>query len=324
MDRSPVHPYAARIVTAYLVLSHTDPPLVARLVDRLLRGDPDCVVVVDHQADGPPLSLTPSPRLHLRRSARPGGWGGFGLVAAVLDALVWMRSELDPDWVVLLSGQDYPAVPPAQTAARLRSDGHDAYVELWHDLAGPPATVVQRWWHARYFFRWSLTPLNLPARGEGLREGLQRRISFAQPWVFIWSLQRGGGTRIGLRRRRTPFGPGFTCRGGSQWFALSRKALASVIDQVERRPEIVRHYRRTLIPDESFFNTLIANDPDLRLADSNLHFWRFDGPGDSHAAVLEPADLPAIERSGRPFVRKVDADGELVAELDRRIGLSDG
>jgi hypothetical protein len=316
-----------RAPIAYLVLSHTEPALVARLADRLLRGDERCHVVVDHDRAGPPLDGLPAdPRLHRRLSARSGGWGGFGLVQAVLGAFGAVRRELDPDWVVLLSGQDYPAQPLAAVREHLAASGADAHMTVLREVTDGDGEQ-DRFWHARYFNRWMRlprAPAMLPEPLRAKRRNLQHRVSMGQRHVFLWSLPRGSGTLVGVRRRRTPFGPGYPCWAAYQWLALSRHALGVLERELSARPELVALYRRSVIPDESLLQTLLLNAPDVRVAQPNLTFQRPAGLGDAHAADLELADLEAIVASGRPFARKMHAGRslELMAALDARLGLS--
>ena len=304
------------------MLSHTDPPLVRRLVDRLVTGDPTCAVVVDHDPAGPGLGeLGPAGRVHVRGTPRAGGWGGFGLVDGTLRSLDWIRRELAPAWVVLLSGQHYPTQPPARVRDQLLATDADALMDAWRVVDAVPASEADRWWTARYFDAWwSLprAPIGLPAAGTRIRLGLQRRLSLAQPWLFVWSLPRGQGTRVGVRRRRVPFSPEWPCRAGSQWFALSARALEGVCAFAQRRPDVVAHYRRTIIPDESFFVTVVGNDPDLRPAGPSPTYAPIDG---SHAALLQLSDLDAVVASGRFFARKVEsvASAALLDALDERI-----
>ncbi len=46
---------------------------------------------------------------------------------------------------------------------------------------------------------------------------------------------------------------------GSQWWALSRDAVKYILDFVARRRDLVRFYKRSLIPDEMFFQTVLGN-----------------------------------------------------------------
>lgn len=304
---------------AFIVLSHTQPALVARLARRLLAGDPEAHVIVEHDPGGPPLELRDGDRLHVRVSTAPRAWGGFGLVAGVLEALRFAHDRLDPEWIVLVSGQDYPAAPAREIRRRLEASGQDALMQVRHDVDPDAREGAAAWWRARYFMRWYRWPLGGTRLGPR-REGLQRRLSMAQPFVFVWTLPRGAGTYVGFRRRRTPFGPDFVCRAGSQWFALGRAARVSVLEQLRRRPELIAYYERTIIPDESFFTTLVTNDPALRVGEQDLTFTSMGGAGEAHARVLEAGDLDAILASGRPLVRKVDPElsAGLMDALDAR------
>jgi hypothetical protein len=313
---------------AYLVLSHTHPELVGRLSDRLLRGDDECHVVVDHESAGPALRpwLPPHPRLRTRISERPGGWGGYGLVSAVLDAFAAIRRDLDPDWVVLLSGQDYPVQPPRELRLKLQSSSADVHLTVLCQVPSEARGGMARWWHVRYYFRWwtlPRLPAVLPLPISRKRVHAVHRFSMAQRRLFLWSLPRGSGTRIGVRRAEIPFSNSYPCWGAYQWLAVSRRGLETLQRELSARPELVQLYKTSVIPDESMIQTVLLNAPDLVTTEPNLTFQRPTGEGDAHAAELTLDDLPAILASGRPFARKMHPDRSrtLMDTLDRRLGL---
>ncbi len=319
-------PPGGRVV--YVVLAHTDPAQLDRLVTRLLGDDPDCHVVVDHDARAPVptwSSEARGPRLHVARRPRRGGWGGFGLVEATLAALRFSRERLDPDWVVLLSGQDYPTANGASIRDRLRREGGDAHLEPGR-VVRPDGRRADAYAHARYFYRWfglphRLDTARLPPGLRRLALGAQHRLSLAQGLVFVWTLPRGAGTHVGFRRRCHPFHGELRCRLGSQWLALSRRGLAAVGEAVERQPGYVAHFRRSLIPDEAFFTSLVLADPTLTVHPHSPTYVRMaEAAGGAHPEVLGAGDLEAVLASGRCFARKVDstASGELLAALDAR------
>jgi hypothetical protein len=319
---------AARPPITYLVLSHTHPELVGRLSDRLLRGDESCHVVVDHQRSAPPIEpwLPREPRIRTRISARPGGWGGYGLVSAVLDAFADIRRELDPDWIVLLSGQDYPVQAPRELRHKLQSSSADVHLTVLGQVPGEASGGLARWWHVRYYFRWwSLPhlPAVLPPPIRRKRVHAVHRLSMAQRRLFVWSLPRGSGTRIGIPRAQTPFSDSYPCWAGYQWLAVSRRGVETLERELTARPELAQLYRTSVIPDESMIQTVLLNSPDLVNAQPNLTFQRPTGEGDAHAAELTIDDLPAILASGRAFARKMhpDRSNTLMDTLDRRLGL---
>ena len=313
----------------FLVFSHTEPALVLRLTARLLEGDPLCHVVVDHEIDGSPLDVSAlrHPRVTLRTSARPGGWGGYGLVSAVLDAYAAIRRELDPDWIVLLSGQDYPVRRVSEVRNLLSKSSADVHLTILHKILPGAHDGDLRWWHARYYFRWwtlPRTPSFLPASFRRRRQNVQYRMSMGQRWVFLWTTPRESGTHVGYRRRRTPFSLSYPCWTGQQWLAASRHALSILERELEDRPDIPRLYRRSVIPDESMIQTLLMNAPTVTCTEPNLTYQRPAGAGGAHADNLTLDDLPALIASGRLFARKMHStvSSELMDELDVLIGFT--
>ena len=128
-----------------------------------------------------------------------------------------------------------------------------------------------------------------------------------------------GAIRIGLRRFRTPFSKGATCFKGSQWFAASQKAVQTLI----RQTRLVKYYRRSLIPDESFVQTVLLNTPELRVCNADLWFTRWQRDAD-HPDVLTADDVPDAIASGKLFARKFDIGTDAVAldRIDKHIGSS--
>jgi hypothetical protein len=324
--------YTAAVATprvAYVILNHRGGPQLARLVATLLNSDPEGRIVVHHDGRHAELDLGANanePRVHVLESTTRRDWAGWPITAASLEAIAVAEDEAD--WIVLLSGQDYPTRSLTEFGAELDASGYDAFVSARPvPESRPPATDtagLYAW--IRTYFTWRRLPdWVLGWLGDGRARSrvasVIRRASLAQPWIFIWSLPAGGGDLIGVRRRTTPFGPMLRCYMGATWLTLSRDAAAKVRRFVAERPDVVDLYRTSVLADESLVLTILLNDPSLRVSLENHHHLRMTGAGEARAAVLTVADLPAIERSGRPFTRKVDltVDPELLDRLDRRI-----
>jgi hypothetical protein len=145
----------------------------------------------------------------------------------------------------------------------------------------------------------------------------------AQKRLFLWSLPRGSGTRMGVPRAETPFSDAYPCWGAYQWFAVSRRGLDTLDRELRARPELVQLYKTSVIPDESMLQTVLLNAPDLVTVQPNLTFQRPTGEGDAHAADLTLDDLPTILASERAFARKMHPDRSwaLMDALDERLGL---
>src|SRR4051812_49850520 len=100
-------------------MSYTHPELVRRLVARLRGG----VVAVHHDprrcalGDVDALVIPPAPI----------EWGHGSQLAAILRSLEWLRSY-DWDWLVLLSGQDYPVRPVPAIEAELLAAPYEPFI----------------------------------------------------------------------------------------------------------------------------------------------------------------------------------------------------
>jgi hypothetical protein len=282
--------------------------------------------MVAHDATGSTVTMASSPRLHIVNEPRTGGWGGYGVVHSTLSAFGWIKRRLDPAWVVLLSGQDYPARSPAAVREALLATEADAHITVQREVPLVPSTPEELWWHARYFYRWRTlprVPVRLPASLARKGGNLQYRLSISQRLVFLWTLPRDLGTAVGVRRADPPFDSSYRCWAASQWMALSRRALQVLFADIARRPELVRTYQQSILPDESLIQTVLINSRDVRIGEPNLTYQRWSGSGNAHAVDLAIDDLEQIVRSGKPFARKMHptASVELMDALDAHTDL---
>lgn len=307
-------------------MSHARPSQVTRLVRTLRRGSPRCYVLVHH--DYRKSHLDPEPleepgAVTVMRAVDPIEWGDFSIVAAALRALEWVHRHVEYDWIVLLSGQDYPVRPLAEIEAQLAASGHDAFVEVDAVLA-PPRGMS----HAdadggglarRYYFRYARLPAPT-LRAPALMRRVARRIALAlsdhQPFVAVHPMPPGVPWRVGVRRRRTPFSADRPCVKGSFWMTLSRRAVAETLATIEREPALLRHYRRAILPDESLLQTLVLAGNGLDVSSTAVRYVSWPSSSSPNPRTLTAADLGVIVGSPAHFARKFDEQVDVTA-LDR-------
>jgi len=308
----------ARMRIAYLILSHVDPPQVVRLVKRLRGDDPDCFVLVHHDPQTSRLSARAfdgyervamlEPPMHVE-------WGGFTQVEVILRAMDYLVNDgPEFDRLVLLSGQDYPLASVGRLRERLERSGDG---ELEHD--GSAAL------HHRYLFAWYRLPRRLEGQlSDAIFSRLSGRFNDRQPFVHFVSGRIG--CRLGIRSRKAPFDASFRPYKGTTWWSLSARCVAYVREYVAARPDVVAWYaRRTLMPDESFFQTILYNAGRFSFRNDDGRFTRWNAPGDASPAFLQSSDLEVALASGKSFARKFDGrrDGDLLTMLDRLARESD-
>ena len=276
---------------AYLILCHRLPGQVARLVRALDVPGAAFFVHLDRGAGASVLrrledELAGLGNVRLVPRMRVG-WASWSVVAATLDCMREVeRTGADPEQTVLLTGQDYPIQPAEQIARDAAEHPDSAYIRH--------------------------RPLPIPEWGpRGGLERLQRlhlRAGRRRLVALPWRLRLPGGLRA---------------HGGSQLWSLGRPHRLYVLDAVRRRPDVVRFFRRTAFPDETFFQTLLACSP-LRdtLVNDNLRYIRWTGGASPE--TLRLADLPELRGSPALFARKLDSsvDRELLDAIDAEL-LSD-
>lgn len=300
----------------YLVRTHRCPAQILRLVRALKRGSPESRVLVWHDASASPLDPGPLlelPGVSVVADPEPTRRGGFSMVEGYFRAADRLLAEGPFDWLLYLSGQDYPAQPLAETERFLAASGFDGFMRHW-DLRSPESPWGKsRRGHRRYGYQY----YDPPAWARPLARAL-RAANGVQPWVHVYLTY---GVQVGLRARRPPFGPGFPCYAGLQWHALSRPCVEHLAAFRRAEPRVIDYYRRTILPDESLFQTVLANAGRFRLANDDRRYYDFGATRDGHPRTLTAADLPLLAGRGYHFARKLDLERhpELFDLLDQRV-----
>jgi hypothetical protein len=297
-----------RVRTAYVVLSHRNPDQVLRLIGVLAEG-PGANVLVRHDPRRSTLDEDEVERLGARtiRDEIDFAWGDWSQLQLLLACLRRATEEVDPDWLLVLSGQDYPLRPMAAIEADLAAEEHDAMLgHAWElDTDGLPDPPADEFF-LRYAYRHYPAPRAMPRL-----PGRLRRLA------YVRELPPPLRPQLGIRRMRTPFHDRFKCFVSADWLTLNRRALRAIMDAP---PDLRRYYRRVAIPSESFFATVLLNDSSLRVARDNRRFVSFEAPLTPHPETLTSADLDRLLASGCDFARKFDTeiDAEVLDALDER------
>src|SRR5215210_219412 len=275
----------------YIITAHTLPDHLVRLVRRLESDAARFFVHVDRRApDGVMAAverdLGGRPDVELLQR-HPVHWGAFGPVRPALegvDALLASPERLD--YGVLLTGQDYPLRPAAEIESTLEAAAGRSFI-TYRAPTGRFLKRLTRWhWHG---------------------EVLGRRVRLPNRFIRL------------TRRRKLP--AGLVPYTGSAHWCLSRDCLEYVAGS---DPDLVRFFRWSAVPDESFFQTILMNSPladtlvndDLRYVD-----W---SEGEASPRVLTSFDLERMVRSSALFARKFDprVDGGVIDALDAHIDAS--
>ncbi len=278
---------------ACVVLAHTDPAHVRRLVAAL---DP-FPVLLHCDARTPEDTFRRmteglgSRVVVLPRQRSP--WGGWGPVAAELAGYERALAETDASHVAVLSGSDHPLVSTAVIEDVLRR------------IPGQSIAYT--------------TPM--PVADWGLDGGR---------WRLRFRFVPRGKRMLWLPVPR-PLPRGVVLAGGSALKLLAREHVVAVVAAVDRNPDLVRRWRHTWIPDETFVPTLLhtpALVPGWHGSGVRGSAWfiRWEGPRTQSPPWLTEDDLDAVRAELRDpgdgvvtlFARKFSTDrsGALLDAID--------
>ena len=218
---------------AAVVLAHTDAPHLRRLVAAL---------------DGVPIFLhcdakTPAPVLaamveRLPRNVTvleqlPTSLASWSLVAAEIAGVRTALARTRAEHIAILSGSDYPLVSMQVLVGEL---------DAWRDQS--------YFWNQTMPFR----PWDTSRHPDGGMWRLRRRFVMRHDQVVF---VRDVPLRWPFLRVSLP--TGIEPRASSQWKIYARHHAERLLDVVDTRPDLVRFWRSTLVPDESFMASILGS-----------------------------------------------------------------
>lgn len=294
----------------FVVLTYSDPPQVVRLLTRLreLYGV-DAPIALHHNFSQCALDLGELPAgVRLVRPHLETGWDSWNTVEATLEALRLVYSgHAGPEYVVLLSGTDYPVARPERVLANLRAGGADAYIK---------ATVVSPWRRDRNAVEGPL--------GLGVNEGAaNQKVCYRR---YFPTTYRPLGLRLKIRSPLlapllSPFSRRFRCYAGEHWWTLGRRSAEHLLATRDARPELAEWFAGRPIPEEGYIHTVVCNGPGHVIDRRNFRYVDWS----SHARsprTLGTADVPGIVASGAHFARKFAPGDPALDALDDLLGLA--
>ncbi len=242
------------------------------------------------RSSGSAGELAGNPNVTFARKRIKCGWGAWSLVQATLYAVeAAARAFPRATHFYMVSG-DCMAVKSAVYAHRFLDDADVDFIESFD------------------FFD-----------SDWIKTGIKEERLIFRHWfnerthkkLFYWSFwtQR----RLGLARKVPS---DLQIQIGSQWWCLRRRTIEWILEFTKKRRDVMRFFRTTWIPDETFFQTLVRHlVPETEIRTRTLTFLMFTDYGmpvtfhNDHYDLLLSQDFL--------FARKISPEAK---ELKKRLG----
>ena len=276
---------------AVLIQAHRGPEQVARLCRALSHPVFDLYIGVDRKTEIAPFRLAVPSSVRFIRRRIDVRWGAFSQVEATLYGLEEILKESPLyDFILFISGQDYPLLPPARIAEELARHPGAQFMCRTRVEEGTPACDRYRYPHVHFGNR-------------TLTRGVNRLLRLVSPG-----------------RRKFPLPAAYK---GSSWWTLSGSCAEYITRYARTHPRVVRFFRRAHCPDEFFFQSIVLDSPfAASVIPDNFRYVDWSD-GRPNPRTLTEADYDRLAASGCWFARKFDAeqDSRILDRLDRRLAL---
>ncbi len=283
------------VTIAVLILAHTNPAQVSRLVAHL-DADFDVFVHLDKRSNIRRADFDGFARTKAIKKVK-ATWGSLGIVRATLELLALASSGAGYDRYVLISGQDLPLKTNPDIAAFFSEHPKTDFVDS-NTFAEAEQSRLTRVSRFHFFPRRTFSHLLTTVLADVSRR-LDALISLA-------------GVRRSMKYR---------FRWGSQWMDLTSDTVDQVLRLVRNDTEFLKRFRFTFCPDEVFFQTAIESCGRTSLSLESPRRYIDWKTGPEHPRVLRKEDLAMLEASDMLFARKCDTsiDPDLAERLYARL-----
>ena len=280
---------------AYILLCHKDPEGIIAQAQRLTAAGDFIAIHFDARARRDDYekiteALSANPAVTFAARRVKCGWGGWSLVEATLVAVA-SAAEAFPraTHFYMLSGDCMPT-----KTAEYAHDFLDAtecdYIESFDFFTSDwikTGIREERLIYRHYF-----------------NERTQKALFYAS---MRWQ------ERLGLARK-VPHD--IQMMIGSQWWCLRRRTVDAVLEFCQKRPDVMRFFRTTWIPDETFFQTVVRHlVPEHEIKPRTLTFLMFTDYGLPVSFYNDHYDL--LLTQDYLFARKISPDA---LDLKERLG----
>lgn len=281
---------------AFILLCHKDPEAIIKQAQRLTAVGDYMAIHFDARAkkehyDQIREALKDNPHVAFAKKRIKCGWGEWSLVQATLNAVeVAVESFPRATHFYMLSG-DCMAIKSAEYAHDFLDGADVDFIESFDYFESD--WIKTGWKEERLIYR------------HWFNERTQKRRFYG-----AFKLQK----KLGLTRK---IPEDLQIQIGSQWWCLRRRTVEWILDFCRRRKDVMRFFKTTWIPDETFFQTLVRHIvPETEIRSRTLTFLMFSDYGMPVTFYNDHYDL--LLSQDYLFARKISPEAQ---ELKRRLGV---
>jgi uncharacterized protein DUF5928/core-2/I-Branching enzyme len=279
---------------AYILLCHRDPEAVIRQARQLTAKGDFLSIHFDARANSADFvkirdALASNARVAFARRVKCG-WGEWSLVEATLNAVRKAEKEFPRATHFYMMSGDCMPIKSAEFVHGFLDDNDKDFIESFDYFNSDWIKTGMR--EERLIYR------------HYFNERKHKTLFYA-----ALNMQK----RLGIKRAVPQ---NLDIMVGSQWWCLRRQTIEDILTLLKKRRDIIRFFRTTWIPDETFFQTLVRHlVPHGEIEPRTLTFLMFSDYGMPVTFYNDQYDL--LLAQDFLFARKISSEA---MELKKRLG----
>lgn len=295
---------------AYIILAHRNPTHLRRLIEKLAHPDDSFFIHLDKKCDL--LEF----KKHLQNiqansffidNRINAQWGDITIVQATLNLMrEALNNQIKFDHLILLSGQDYPIKPTRFIRSFYQKNKSISFINF---TPFPVESLNYGGYDRIHYYSFNV---------------FKKRETFI-PFSWNKNLSIKGkilNFLLGLRCLFLPkrkFPSTLTPYYGSQWWSMSYDAAKTVLSYVANNPDYLKYHKRTLIPDEIFFQSILINNVSRGFAKNNNYRYIDWNINSDHPKEIDETHFEQITNCDCLFARKFSEDTTILDIIDAKL-----
>ena len=283
------------MVFAYLILVHRNPGQLRRLVDAIMEDNVFVFIHVDRKSCISDFknSFSSLKNVVFCSQQKQVSWGGFGMIEATLELIHTMFScNIQPDYVHLMSGQDFPLQPNEKIQRFFSNNAGRNFLEA-HIIPSPRLSELGL---SRIRYKWYID-----------EKGYNKAVQLVE--------------KQKQQNKLRPYFTDIQPYNGSQWWSLTGKCVKWIYEICKQGNRLYDFYKYTFVPDEMLFHTMLKNSEwNNTIINDNLRNIDW-GRGPEYPRIWRNEDFEQLIHSEKLFARKFDAgvDNKIIIRIEKII-----
>ncbi len=312
---------------AYIILAHKNPDQIKRLVLRLNTEGTSFFIHIDKKSNNKIYEnivddLSPLSNVYFLKRFKIF-WGDFSIVKATIEGIKEIfKTNTSFDWLILLSGQDYPLKSNSKIQETLLLNEGKLFISHCNYPIKPGANEAITDTERIDYYHFNICNMRLVFPGKLAANTANKyrlkKYILLRLFSFMWSCF------VFLFPIKRKFIEGFTPYIGSQFWCLPKESVEYIHKFIQQNSAFVNFFNYVDIADEIFFQTILLNSKfKERVVNNNLFYIDWENPNPRYPRVFIKSDFEKLVSSStsKLFARKFDMtrDTNILDMIDQKI-----